>query len=398
VKSNNEDVSFCKRCVISTLRPTSTIESKHVRNEKKPTTFFDQYGVCDACRWTEIKETKIDWEKREHELLILCDKYRSNTGNYDVVVPVSGGKDSMYVAHVLKNKYKMNPLTITWSPHLWTETGLKNHQNLIKSGFDNILLSPNGEVHRQLTRLAFLNIGHPFQPFILGQRSVGPKIALQYGVKLIFYGENVAEYGNNIEDNYVPTMDPALFTCWDIDNQKTMLSGMSIADLSNRENISRADLLAYKSVSRQEVETNGLEVHYMSYYRKWVPQENYYYAMKNTCFEPSPTRTIGSYSKYSGLDDKVEWFHYYMMYIKFGMGRATADAAQEIRTGKITRDEAVALVRKYDGEFPEQHLDDLLEYIGLSRDEFFVALDSFRPKNLWEKKEKAWVLKYQVMP
>ena len=195
----------------------------------------------------------------------------------------------------------------------------------------------------------------------------------------------------------MPTMDPALFTCWDIVNQKTMLSGMSIADLSNRENISRTDLLAYKSLSRQEVEANGLEVHYMSYYRKWVPQENYYYAMKNTCFEPSPTRTTGSYSKYSGLDDKFEWFHYYMMYIKFGMGRATADAAQEIRTGKITRDEAVALVRKYDGEFPEQHLDDLLEYIGLSRDEFFVALDSFRPKNLWEKKENAWVLKYQVM-
>jgi hypothetical protein len=234
------------------------------------------------------------------------------------------------------------------------------------------------------------------QPFVFGQRSVGPKIALQYGVKLIFYGENVAEYGNKLENNYLPTMDPALFTCYNIDDPKTTLGGLSITDLDNKENISRSDLLAYKSPSLEEVEERGLEVHYMSYYRKWVQQENYYYAMKNTCFEPSPKRTIGSYSKYSGLDDKLELLDYYMRYIKFGMGRATFDAAQEIRTGKITREEGVALVRKYDGEFPEENLGDFLEYTGLSRDDFFKALDSFRPKILWKKKEDTWVLKYQV--
>lgn len=392
----HKDVFFCKQCVVSTLRPTTTLETKHVRGEKKPTTRFDRDGVCDACRWSEIKETKIDWEKRNAELSALCDKHRSKTGNYDVIVPVSGGKDSMYVSHLLKNKYKMNPLTVTWAPHLWTETGFKNHQNLIKSGFDNILISPNGEVHRRLTRLAFVNLGHPFQPFIFGQRVVGPNIALKYGVKLVFYGENVAEHGNKIEDNYVPTMDPALFTCYDIDDPNTMLGGLSIVDLNNKENISRSDLLVYKSPSLQEIEESGLEVHYMSYYRKWVGQENYYYAMKNTCFEPSPTRITGSYSKYSGIDDKFEWIDYYMRYIKFGMGRATFDANQEIRTGKMTRDEAVALVRKYDGEFPKEHLGDLLEYMGLSIDEFFVTLDSFRSKNLWAKKEDTWVLKYQV--
>ena len=396
MSKNDEDIIFCKRCVISTLRPTTTIETKHVRGEKKPTIGFDQDGVCDACRWAEIKEKKIDWEKREDELHTLCSKHRNKVGDYDVIVPVSGGKDSMYVAHILKNKYKMNPLTVTWSPHLWTETGFKNHQNLIKSGFDNILISPNGAVHRHLTRLALVNLGHPMQPFVFGQRSVGPKIALQYGVKLIFYGENVAEYGNKLENNYLPTMDPALFTCYDIDDPKTMLGGLSITDLDSKENISRSDLLAYKSPSLQEVEERGLEVHYMSYYRKWVPQENYYYAMKNTCFEPSPKRTIGSYSKYSGLDDKLELLDYYMRYIKFGMGRTTFDAAQEIRTGKITREEGVALVRKYDGEFPEEHLGDFLEYTGLSKDNFFMALDSFRPKNLWTKKEDTWVLKCQV--
>src|SRR5262249_52988530 len=136
--------------------------------------------------------------------------------------------------------------------------------------------------------------------------------------------------------------------------------------------------------------------HYMSYYRKWVPQENYYYAMKHTAFEPSPTRTSGSYSKYSGLDDKLEWFHYYMMYIKFGMGRTTADAAQEIRSGKITREEAIALVRKYDGEFPQEHLSDVLEYTGLTEDELFAAIDSFRSPTLWEKRDGVWILKHRI--
>jgi len=189
------------------------LESKNVHGEKKPTTRFDEYGVCDACRWAEIKESEIDWKKREQELYDLCDKHRSVNGDYDVAVPASGGKDSMYVAHILKTKFNMNPLTVTWSPHLWTESGLRNHQSLIKSGFDNILISPDGEVHGKLTRLSLENLGHPFQPFIVGQRTVGPKIALQYGIKLVFYGENVAEYGNRIEDNYIPTMDPALYTC-----------------------------------------------------------------------------------------------------------------------------------------------------------------------------------------
>lgn len=396
MSQSNEEVRFCKRCVISTLRPTTTVEAKHQRNEKKPTTRFDESGVCDACRWAQIKETEIDWNQRERELVELCDKYRSNSGDWDVVVPASGGKDSMYVAHLLKNKFGMNPLTVTWAPHLWTETGVRNHQNLIKSGFDNILVSPNGKVHRLLTRLAFVNLGHPFQPFIFGQRSVGPRIALKYGVKLVFYGENVAEYGNRIEDNYIPTMDPVLYTCYDIDNPKTVLAGVSVEDLKKKHGLTRSDLLAYKSPSIQEIEAADLKVHYMSYYRKWVPQENYYYAMKHTAFEPSPTRTSGSYSKYSGLDDKLEWFHYYMMYIKFGMGRATVDAAQEIRSGKITREEAVTLIRKYDGEFPVEHLDEMIDYTGLTKDEIFSVIDSFRSPNLWEKRDGIWQLKYQV--
>tara|TARA_B100001057_G_scaffold192201_2_gene193163 strand:+ start:1763 stop:2962 length:1200 start_codon:yes stop_codon:yes gene_type:complete len=394
--TSSNQVKFCTKCVISELRPTSTIEAEHTRGEKKPTTAFKD-GVCDACRWAILKETEIDWDKREQELIDLCSKHRKDNGEYDVIVPASGGKDSMYVSHILKHKYKMNPLTVTWAPNIWTEAGQKNHLNLIKSGFNNVLISVNGKVHRKLTRLAFENIGHPFQPFIFGQRSVGPKLALQHNISLIFYGENVAEYGNNIMDNYDPIMKPELYTCYDIDNPETVLGGVPIKDLYESHNLTRADLIPYRSPTMEDVTSKNLEVHYMSYYRKWVPQENYYYAMKNTHFEPSETRTTGSYSKYSGLDDKLEWLHYYMMFIKYGMGRATADAAQEVRTDKITRDEAVKLVQLYDSEFPVQHLPDYLDYMDLDEKKFFEIIDSFRSEVLWEKDDNGdWSLLHQV--
>ena len=111
--------------------------------------------------------------------------------------PGSGGKDSAFASHILKYKYNMNPLTVTWAPHLYTNIGWENFINWSHvGGFDNILFTPNGKLHRYLTRLAFLNLLHPFQPFIIGQKMIGPKFALKYNIKLIFYGENQAEYGN----------------------------------------------------------------------------------------------------------------------------------------------------------------------------------------------------------
>ena len=136
----------------------------------------------------------------------------SKKDGYDVIVPSSGGKDSGYVAHMLKDKYGMNPLTVTWAPHLYTEIGWKNLQDFINiGGFDNILFTPNGTLHRYLTSLAFKNLLHPFQPFIIGQKIVGPLMALKFNVPLVMYGENNGEYGNKIQDNYKPKMDEVFF-------------------------------------------------------------------------------------------------------------------------------------------------------------------------------------------
>ena len=180
-----EEVIFCKKCVISNQRPSSSIEFKNHQGEKKQVIHFDENNVCSACRYHEEKEMNIDWEERERNLVSLLDSFKRSDGGYDVIVPGSGGKDSAFTAHVLKYKYGMNPLTVTWAPHLYTEIGFKNFQNWMHvGGLDNILYTPNGVLHRELTRNAFLNLLHPFQPFIIGQRIIGPAMAKSLALSL----------------------------------------------------------------------------------------------------------------------------------------------------------------------------------------------------------------------
>ena len=142
--------------------------------------------------------------------------------------------------------------------------------------------------------------------------------------------------------------------------------------------------------------SNEIKVHYLGYYLKWDPQECFYYAVENTGFKPNTERTEGSYSKYTSIDDKTDPFHYYTTLIKFGLGRASYDASQEIRNGKITRQEGVDLVKKYDSEFPSKYFQEFLNYVGYDDQEFHEIIDSFRPEYLWQKSEGQWGLKHAV--
>ena len=328
-----EKVTFCKKCVISNQRPSSTVEFKNITTAKKDTIAFDEKGVCAACRYADLKEHDIDWKKREQELIDLCNKYRRDDGRYDCIVPGSGGKDSTFTAHILKYKYGMHPLTVTWAPHLYTEIGFQNFQKWINAGFDNILFTPNGKVHRLLTRLAFENLLHPFQPFIIGQRNIAPKFSVLYDIPLVFYGENQAEYGNNIEENFKPTMDPKFYES-DGDLSRLHLGGVSAEKLISDYGLTPNDLQPYLPADKEKLRSIGTTVHYLGYYLKWDPQECYYYASEHTGFLANTERTEGSYSKYCSIDDKIDPLHYYTTFIKFGIGRATYDAAQEIRKWK----------------------------------------------------------------
>lgn len=389
-------VTFCKRCVISNQRPSSTVEFKHTATEKKAVIDFDEESICSACRFAEQKDRGIDWQQKEEELKTLLARFKRNDGGYDVIVPGSGGKDSAYTAHVLKYKYGMNPLTVTWSPHLYTDIGWKNMQNWMHvGGLDNVLFTPNGKLHRLLTRLAFINLLHPFQPFIVGQRIIGPLMAAKFNVPLVMYGENQAEYGNKVDENQKPTMDPKFFSTDDPLDMR--LGGVTVREIIERYDFTLNDFTPYIAPRPELLEEKKIEVHYLGYYLKWDPQECYYYASEHTGFQANPDRTEGSYSKYSSIDDKIDPFHYFTTLIKFGIGRATYDAAQEVRNGKITREEAVHLVKKYDQEFPKKYFHEFLDYISLSENEFWETVDKFRSPHLWIKDDSGqWQLCHTV--
>lgn len=389
-----EKVEFCARCVMSNQRPSSSVEFKHTADKRHVTLHLDQEGVCDACRFAEQKEI-IDWRKREEELRGLLDKHRRNDGYYDCIVPGSGGKDSVYAAHVLKYKYGMHPLTITWPPLIYTDYGLRNFRNWIEvGGFDNVTFKPNGRLMKLLTRLSIEKLLHPFQTFILGQKNLAPKIALKYNVPLIFYGENEAEYGNAIADNATSLRDKAYFAMKNMD--EIYLGGVSIRELKEKYGISTADLSAFLPADHEELARSKIEVRYLGYYLKWTPQEAYYYAVENTNFQARPFRSQGTYSKYNSIDDKIDDLHYYTAFIKFGIGRATYDASQEIRNRHLTREEGKSLVKRFDGEFPDRYFNEVMDFIGMKPGRFLEICDLFRSGHLWARISGEWKLRHTV--
>ena len=403
-----KNIEYCKSCLMSNQRPNMCPEHYHAKEKPKSIIKFKN-GICDACILVKTKK-EIDWEKREYDLRILLDKYRSRNSSYDVVVPGSGGKDTFYVCHLLKNKYKMNPITCTFSPNLYTKWGLHNFYSWLEEGFANYKFTSNTKIHRIITRIALENLLHPFQPWILGQKNFPLKFAKQLGIPLIFYGENPAEYGNP-NDEYYDDMNMEWHAC---QNQEDIfISGLPIKKLKKEFNFSTADLEPYIPITFDDFKKNNIKCVSWSYFEKWHPQNNYYYTVENSNFMPSPERTAGTYSKYSSIDDKIDDLHYFTAKVKFGIGRTHYDVAQEIRCGDISVDEGKNLIKKYDGEYPERFEDEIFDYLSLDHERFksiskkfevlkvdrqyFLNLcDNFRSPHIWKKTNEGWKLRKEV--
>ncbi|HDZ39045.1 MAG TPA: N-acetyl sugar amidotransferase, partial [Marinobacter sp.] len=362
-------------CIVSNQRPRIT---------------FNEQGVCSACQYAEDQRTTVDWRARENELNTLLDKHRKPSG-YDVIVPSSGGKDSAMVAHRLKHEYGMHPLCITWAPFIYTEVGRRNFDAFVQSGFDCITMFPNGLIHRKLARLSLEYIGDPFQAFVYGQLCWPMNAASHFNVPLVMAGENgEASYGGDTSANERP--------CWGNEDWDRVYAkganiwsliqiGLDVGALSNgemREASPFYSLPGNQTEAFRSVYGRGLdcepEFHWFGYYRQWHPMENFYYVSEKTGFEPNEERSVGTYTKFASIDDKMDNIHKYFSFVKFGIGRCNADASQQVRAGDIDRDEALALVARYDGEFPERHLDECLEYLGMDREQFDRVVERFSMK------------------
>ncbi len=338
-------VQMCARCVVTNQRPRIV---------------FDDEGVCSACRYHERKyDGSIDWKERAHNL-----KWNLlpgiSTSHYRAIVPASGGKDSSFVAWTLR-EMGCRPLLARWAPHICSPIGERNWQSLVHSGFDSVTAQPNGFLHRKMSRLALEFYGDPFLPFIFGQLAWPFHVAVQNGVKLVFFGENgESEYGGDPSAADKP--------CWDdADWDRVYLKGASLQklmDIGIELGAISTDEIACPYYTLPQVDKRP-EFHWLGYYMPWRPQSNFYHAAEHTGFEPQEHRSEGTFSRYASIDDHLDGLHYRLAYCKFQIGRCTSDAAQEVRNGELTRDEALALVAKYDAERPTRHMPQCLDYLGM---------------------------------
>ena len=382
-----KEVKFCTRCVVSNQRPRIV---------------FDEEGVCGACRWAEEKQKEVDWAARKKEFEKLLDRHRSRDGSFDVLVPCSGGKDSGMIAHRLKYEYGMHPLTVTWSPLLYTSIGFQNLQNMISSGLPNHLFTPNRTLQRIISKLGFVLQGNHFEPFGRGQVNYVFHVALDLGVPLVMFGENgELEYGGTLKNKDKPGQPIEDWVeIYHKGSTTSMLLDFGIENgYLNREDLLDPTLKYYSAPPADQLVEAGVEFHWYGYYNKWVPQEHFYYAAEHYGFKTNPEgHSESTYNKYASLDDLTDPFHYYLSYIKFGIGRATSDAAHEIRDGHLTREEGVALVHRYDHVFPERYFEHFLKYLDMSESEFWDVVNTYREKRttLWEMRDGEWGLRHKV--
>lgn len=358
---------YCKNCVMP---------------DTKPDLILDEHGICNACRSYEKRPT-IDWQKREAELVEVLDRFRSKDGStWDCIVPVSGGKDSTYqVIRMLQ--FGMNPLCVTSTTCDLSDIGRKNIENIKKMGVDYVEFSPKKSVRSKLNRIGLTQVGDISWPEHVGIFTIPVRAAVEYGVKLIVWGENSQnEYGG-----------PASAAEHNVLNRRWLeefggLLGLRVSDLVGMEGITQRDLIPYHYPSDEALARVGVTGIFLGYYLPWDGYSNALLAQAHG-FTTYHTTIEGSIVNYENLDNHHTGIHDYFKFLKFGFGRATDIACLHTRRGRITRMDALELVKKHDGKFPWTYLGkplaEILEPLELSVDEFIKICDQFTNKKLFVK-------------
>ncbi|OYY94499.1 MAG: legionaminic acid biosynthesis protein PtmG [Hydrogenophilales bacterium 28-61-23] len=365
-------ISWCKNCLNASTRPR--IE-------------FDHRGWCNACQWMEEKKS-LNWAKRESELHELLEKHRGK-GDFDCIVTVSGGKDGSYVAHTLKSRYGINALCLTVRPPMPLELGDKNLISFINSGFEHIHVSVNQESMRILDRIGFLDFGQGYYGWLIAIHTAVLRIANSFGINLVFYSEDgEIEYGGSTERKNIAT--------YGIEYMKKAYLNSTYDHVIKESGLSKQELYWFEFDPSLYKEMSGLDVTHFSYYEAWDPYRNYLVAKEFCGLEEYQDGVVGTFTNFAQNDQELASLHYYLMYLKFGFGRATQDAGIEIRRGAMTREQAINLVNIYDNQPPVQGFERYAKYYGISLREFLGVLDKFANKDLFEKVDGYWKPRFVV--
>lgn len=349
----------------------------------KPGLNFDKNGICDACRNSKQRD-KIDWKKRIKELKSVLSRYKNKHEKYDCIIPVSGGKDSHYQTHIIKNEFKLNPLLVVFRPKDLTELGRKNIENIKKFGVDCIEFSANPSIYKKLAKFGFSELGDCAWPEHIGIFTVPVQIAVSFKIPLIIWGENPQfEYGGSIEASSRPFLDKE----WTEKHGGYFLDKIKPEDMT-KHGLQKQDLSPYIYPSDKEIQKSNITGVFLGHYIRWDARKQVE-VVKQYGFSvlPKNEHSEGTYTNYENLDTKYVAMHDYFKFLKYGFGRATDHASIDIRNNRISREEGLRLVKKHEGNIPTKYLKSFLLDFELSQSEFISICDKFTDKQLFQTDE-----------
>jgi N-acetyl sugar amidotransferase len=344
----------------------------------RPRISFDERGWCNACRWTEEKK-KLDWDDRKRQLEVLLDKHRRDDGQFDCLVPCSGGKDGSYVNYMLKHKFGMHPLAVTVTPALPLSLGDENLRAFVNSDYNHVSINPSFEAMRTLNKRGLVEMGFPYYGWLISIHTAVLQLAVKMGINLLFYGEDgEVEYGGSTETARSPI--------YGMDYQRKIYLEGGYEKVLTDSGLSEDSLYFFTFPEGGK----NLEITHWSYFENWDPYRNYLVAKDHCGLAEAEGSNAGTFTNFAQNDQALYALHAYLMYLKFGFGRANQDASIEVRRGAMDRQQAVNLVRLYDGLYPEEYLDQYLDYYQMTQEEFDVALARWANKDLFELVDGRW--------
>ncbi|AWI03680.1 N-acetyl sugar amidotransferase [Clostridium drakei] len=358
-------IKYCRKCLFP---------------ETKPHLYIDEEGICNACRNYE-ERVEVDWNERKKELITVLDKYKSKDGaNWDCIIPVSGGKDSTY--QVIKMiEFGMNPLCVTATTCDLSDIGRKNIENIKRLGVDYIEFTNNRIVRAKLNKIGLKQVGDISWPEHVSIFTIPVRAAVQFNVPLIIWGENSQnEYGGPAAASENNILDRRWL------EEFGGLLGMRVTDLIELDGIEKKHLIPYMYPTNEELKRVGVTGLFLGYYIPWDGYTNALIA-ENNGFTTYNTTVEGSIVDYENLDNYQTGIHDYFKFLKFGFCRATDIASLHIRRGRLTREDALKMVKKHDGKFPWTYLgkplEDILKPLDITVDEFVKICDKFTNKKLF---------------
>jgi N-acetyl sugar amidotransferase len=333
---------------------------------------FDAMGICQACQSSEQK-IHINWVEREQKLRILFDNAKANAGtNYDCIVPISGGKDSMFQLYVLVKVYGMKPLAVTFSHNWFSETGWYNLQNALQEfNVDHIMFTPNRDLVNRLARRSLEGIGDSCWHCHAGVGAFPLQVAARFNIPLLIWGESIAEAsGRASYKDPVHKFDRDYFT---------KVSAKLKPSEMECEYITERDLYPFNVPELEAIEKVGVYGIHLGDYIFWDEERQTEFIREHYGWKE--TEMEGAYKGYKSAECIMAGMHDFTCYLKRGYGRSTFQACLDVRNGLLTREEGFQLATKIDSERPGA-LDYYLKITGMSEDEFYDVMKSLRHKRL----------------